>query len=89
MFVSEHDLFSIGTINMPLEILEIVVVNIIQTKRTSFTYARAQPFCNFKSNAKITFNKKHEVNVKDKEYPETYYHHTPHQVQVDETPMKV
>jgi hypothetical protein len=41
MFVSEHDLFSIGTINMPLEILEIVVVNIIQTKRTSFTYARA------------------------------------------------
>jgi hypothetical protein len=33
--------------------------------------------------------KKHDVNLKDKVYLETYYHHTLGQVQVDETPMKV
>ncbi len=90
MFISEHDLFFIGTINLPLIFLETVVVNIIQTKITIETRdARTKPSCNFRSNAEIAFDKKHEDILKDKEYPKTYYHHTPRQMQVDETPMKV
>jgi hypothetical protein len=42
MFISELDLFPIGTISLPLEILEIVVVNIIKIKKTTkITNARA------------------------------------------------
>jgi hypothetical protein len=32
MFANQLELFSIGTISLPLETLETVVVNIIQTK---------------------------------------------------------
>jgi hypothetical protein len=38
---------------------------------------------------KPNFDKKHEVNLKDKVYLKTYYHNISSQVQVDETPMKV
>ncbi len=40
MFASELKLFSISTISLPLETLEIMVVNTIQTKRaTKTTYS--------------------------------------------------
>ncbi len=34
IFVNELEIFSIGTIGLPLEILEIIIVNTIQPKRT-------------------------------------------------------
>lgn len=67
-----------------------MVVNIIQIERTIETInAKAKPSCNFKSSVETIFDKKHEINLKDKVYPKTYYHHTLGQIQVDETLMKV
>ncbi len=63
MFASEHDLFSIGTITLPLEILKIVVVNTMQTKRTiETTDVKVEPSCNFRSSVEIAIDKKPEVN---------------------------
>jgi hypothetical protein len=57
MFVSELELFSIATINLPLKALEIVVVSTIQTKKkTTTTDVKANPSCNFKSSTEITFD---------------------------------
>jgi hypothetical protein len=82
--------FSIGIISLPLETLEMMVVSTIQIKRTTKTIdARVEPSCNFRSSAKIALNNKLEVNLEDKVYLETYYHHTSSQMQVDETLAKV
>jgi hypothetical protein len=90
IFVSELELFSIGTISLPLEILETIVANIIQPKITiKITYFKVQLHCNFKGSAKIVFDKKLKVNLKNKVYPETYYHHMLGQVQIDKTLAKV
>jgi hypothetical protein len=35
LFASELDLFFIGTINLPFKIMKIVIVNIINTKKTT------------------------------------------------------
>jgi hypothetical protein len=48
-----------------------------------------KPSCNFKSSARIVLDNKLEVVLEDKVYLETYYHHTPSQVQINETPMKI
>ncbi len=50
---------------------------------------KGEPFCNLRSNTENAFDKKPKVNLKDKLYLETYCHHTPCQVQVDETPTKI
>lgn len=90
MFANQLELFSIGTISLPLETLETVVVNIIQTKRTTkITYCRGKPFYNLKSSTKNVLDKKPKVSLEDNVYRETYYHHTSGQIQVDETPAKV
>jgi hypothetical protein len=90
MFVNEPKLFSIGTINLPLETLDIVVVNIIQPKIITKTIDfKVEPSCNFRSSAKTTLDKRPQVSLEDKVYLETYYHHTPCQVQIDETLAKV
>ncbi len=90
IFVNELELFSIGTINLPLEILEIIVINTIQLKRTiEIANSKAKPFCNFKGSAEIVLEQKPKVNLNKKVYPETYYHHMLGQVQIDETPSKV
>jgi hypothetical protein len=34
-------------------------------------------------------NKKLEVALEDKVYPQTYYHHIQNQIHIDETPTKV
>ncbi len=82
--------FSISIISLPLETLETVVVSTIQIKKTTKTIdAKVEPFCSFRSSAKIALDNKLEVNLEDKVYPETYYHHTSCQMQVDETPAKV
>ncbi len=89
MFANEPKLFSIGTINLPLETLDIVVVNTIQLKKITKTIdSKAEPSCNFKSSAKTVVDKRPEVSLEDKVYLETYYHHTPCQVQIDETLAK-
>ncbi len=77
MFVSELELFSIGTIGLPLKILEIVIDNIVQTEKTTkTTNAKTKPFCNFKINAETVLDKQPKVSLKNKVYPKTYYHHT-------------
>ncbi len=64
MYVNELKLFYIGTINFPLKTMEIVVVNIIQTKRIiKTTNTKVEPSCNFKNNAKIALEKKLEVSL--------------------------
>jgi hypothetical protein len=51
MFVNELELFSINTINLSLETLEIVIVNTIQLERTTkITDSKTKPFCNFRGN---------------------------------------
>jgi hypothetical protein len=87
MFTSEPKLFSIGTISLPLETLEIMVVNIVLTKKT--TNSRGEPSYNLRISIENVIDKKPKVSVEDKVYPETYYHHTSGQVQVNETPTKV
>ncbi len=74
MFASELELFSIGTISLPLKTLEIVVDNIVQIEKTTNT--KTKPFCNFRNSAETTLDKNNEVSLEDKVYLETYYHHT-------------
>ncbi len=86
MFNSEPKLFSIGTISLPLETLEIIVVNTMQLKRIIETIdCRAKSYYNLKGSV----DNKLEVNLKDKVYPETYYHHTLGQMYIVETLTKV
>jgi hypothetical protein len=90
IFVSELELFSIGTINLSLIFLETIVINTIQPKiATEIANSKVEPCCNFKGSAKIVFDKKIKVNLKDNVYPKTYYHHMLGQVQIDETLAKV
>jgi hypothetical protein len=82
--------FTIGTINLPFEILEIIVINTIQLKRTiEIANSKAKFFCNFKGSVEIVLEQKPKVNLKEKVYLETYYHDMLGQVQIDETPSKV
>ncbi len=61
-----------------------MVVRTIQIeKNTKTTNAIAESFCNFKSSVEIV------LNIDDKVYFETYYHHTPSQVQINKTTMKI
>jgi hypothetical protein len=90
MFANELELFLIGISSLPLKTLETIVVSIIQTEKNTKTIdAKAKPSCNFKSSAKIVLDNKLEVDLEDKVYLETNYHHTPSQVQINETPMKI
>jgi hypothetical protein len=69
MFVNEPELFFIGTINFPLKTMEIVVVNIIWTKRIiEITNAKVEPSCNFKNSAKIALEKKLEVSLEGQKH---------------------
>ncbi len=70
--------------------METIVVNTIQPKITiEVVDFKAKPYCNFKGSVEIVFDKKPKVNLKDKVYLETYYHHMLGQVQIDETLAKV
>jgi hypothetical protein len=81
MFANQLELFSIGTISLPLETLETMVANIIQIKRTTkTTYCKGKPFYNLKSSTKNVLNKKPKFSLEDKVYLETYYHHTSGQI---------
>jgi hypothetical protein len=47
-----------------------------------------EPTLIHKSNVKMVFYKEAKVSLEDKVYLETYYHHKPCQVQIDEIPQK-
>ncbi len=67
-----------------------MVVNTIQIERTiKLEMPKQSLLVISKVVQKPNFDKKHEVNLKDKVYLKTYYHNISSQVQVDETPMKV
>ncbi len=69
MFTNEPELISISTINFPLKTMEIVVVNKIQIERTiETTNAKTQPFCNFRSSAKIALEKKPEISLEGQKH---------------------
>ncbi len=90
MFASELELFSIGIISLPLETLEIVVINTVQTENNTKTINdKAKPSCNFKSSVEIVLENKPKVNLEDKVYLKTYYHHTLGQVQIEKMPTKI
>lgn len=89
MFANELE-FSIGIITLPLHILDTIVVNIMQTKKTTKTIKSIIKHILIpKGSGKIVLNKESKVSLKDKVYPETYHHHKPGQVHIDETPVKV
>ncbi len=90
MFDNEPELFFIGTISLPLKTLEIVVINTLQLKRIIETIdSRAEPYCNLRGSEKTTLDNKLKVNLEDKVYHKTYYHHTLGQMHIVETLTKV
>ncbi len=90
MFASEPKLFSIGTINLPLEILDTVVVNIIQIEKTTkIVESITKPCCIFRCSTETTLDMKLDVSIEDKMYSKTYYCHITGQVQINETLAKI
>jgi len=58
------ELFSIGTISLPLETLKTVVVSIVQTKKNIETIdAIAEPSCNSRNNVETILDNKLEVSL--------------------------
>jgi hypothetical protein len=91
MFISEPKLFFIGIISLPLETLDTIVTNIIQLERTTkIANSKAEPFCNLKGSANLLLLIRNSRSIlKDKVCFDTYYHHTPYQMQINETLTKV
>jgi len=59
MFVNEPKLFSIGTINLPLDVGNAIVINTIQIEKTINTIDFAiKSTLNHRSSSKIVVNKK-------------------------------
>jgi hypothetical protein len=81
MFVSEPELFSIGTINLTLNTVSAVVINIMQVGRTIDI---ADPIIEFilihGGSTKTIVDKEPRTSLKNKVYLEIYYHHKPSQV---------
>ncbi len=80
-FASEPDLFSIGTINLPLELGSSLIINTIHIKKTINTIDFN---ADFKVNHKVVFeilvNKVSKVALESKVYPKIYYHHKPNRI---------
>jgi hypothetical protein len=81
MFVSEPELFSIGTINLTLNTVSVVVINIMQIGRTIDI---ADPIIEFilihGGSTETIVDKEPRTSLKNKVYLEIYYHHKPSQV---------
>jgi len=74
MFASKLELFFIGTISLPLETLDVIVINTIHLERTiDIIDSTRKLSCNFRSNAKTTLEKKPKVSLEVKVHFETYY----------------
>ncbi len=92
MFVSEPKLFSIGTINLPLEPISLIITNTIQNERiiiTSNFGVVLKLEVNHKVVPKTIIDQELEVALEDNVYFETYYHHKVGQIRIDKTPTKI
>ncbi len=92
MFASEHKLFSIGTINLPLELISLIITNTIYNERitnTSDFGVVLKLEVNRKVFPKIVVDQELEVALENNVYLETYYHHTIGQIRIDKTPANI
>ncbi len=88
-------MFSIGTITLLEETVSLLSVRVLKIKSTeefdleqrisyqivaevTSSIMKLEDFC-------VTL----EVSLEDKVYPETYYHHSQDDIQMDETPIKM
>jgi hypothetical protein len=70
MFVNELELFSSDIINLPLEVVSVVVMNIVQIERiTKILKFVIKPTPNHKGSVEIVITKKLLVNIENKVYP--------------------
>jgi hypothetical protein len=92
MFASELELCFIGIISLPLERVSLVVINIIQIEKNIKT-SYFNIVLNIEINHIVTLqtlvNKELAVALENKVYLETYYHHKPSQIYIDETLAKI
>ncbi len=75
MFISELELFSIGTISLPLKPVNLVIVNTIQIEKTtksSYFGIILNIEINHKVAPQIIINKELEIALEDEVYPKTY-----------------
>jgi hypothetical protein len=70
MFINELELFSSDIINLPLEVVSVVVVNIVQIERiTKILNYAIKPTPNHKGSVEITITKELKVKFENKVYP--------------------
>ncbi len=70
MFVNELELFSSDTINLPLEVVSVVVVNIVQIERiTKILNFAIKLTPNHKGNVETFITKELKVKFENKVYP--------------------
>jgi hypothetical protein len=92
MFASEHELFSIGTINLPLEPISLIITNTIQNERitnTSYFGVVLKLDVNHKVLLKTVIDQELKVALEDNVYLEIYYHHRVGQIWINKTPTKI
>jgi hypothetical protein len=92
MFASEHKLFSIGTINLPLELISLIITNTIYNERitnTSDFGVVLKLEVNHKVLPKTIVDQELKVALEDNVYLETYYHHRVGQIRINKTPAKI
>lgn len=88
MFTSEPELFSIGIISLPLDVVSVFVINIIQIEKTTCIANFAiEPILTHKGSIEIIDNEP-EVALEDTMDLQTYYHHKPNQVKIDDSPQR-
>jgi hypothetical protein len=70
MFVNELELFSSDIINLPLEVVSVVVMNIVQIERiTKILKFVIKPTLNHKGSVETVITKELLVNIENKVYP--------------------
>ncbi len=92
MYASEHELFSIGIVNLPLEPISLIVINTIQNERITNTSDFGVVLnleVNHKVVPKIIVDQELEVAIKDNVYLDTYYHHIVSQIWIEKTLVKI
>lgn len=95
IFDTKPKLFSIGTIIISDETISLLSIGVLEIRIS--TESELEQGTSYQRTLKLMpstikpedFYVKLKISLENKVYPETYYHHTQDDIEVDETPTKI